>query len=241
MPMAWAVILLLSIVVGALAIRWFVSANPASLSRGIRIGAIWLAVAGVLAMVAAGRLPWLMGMIAPLGALVLAFRKLRSMHRRPAAGWDNAGGQQSSVTTDFLDMTFDHDSGALDGRVTAGAFAGRMLSDMSQDELRALLQEVLAAGDTQSSSVLASYLDRTYGEEWHDGAGAGQQQARAPQDGGAMTRDEALRVLGLPAGATEADIRAAHRRLMKQAHPDHGGSDYLAAKINEAKDVLLGG
>jgi hypothetical protein len=239
--MAWAVILLLSIVVGALAIRWFVNANPASLARGIKLGAIWLAVAAVLAMAAAGRLPWLLGLIAPLGALVLAFRKLRSMHRRPAAGWDNAGGQQSNVTTDRLDMTFDHDSGELDGRVIAGAFAGRMLSDMSLDELRALSREILAVGDTQSSSVLASYLDRTYGEEWHDGAGAGQQEGRAPQNGGAMTRDEALRVLGLSAGATEEEIRAAHRRLMKQAHPDHGGSDYLASKINEAKDVLLGG
>ena len=100
-------------------------------------------------------------MIAPLGALVLALRKLRGMQRRPAAGWDNAGGQQSTVTTDRLDMTFDHDSGELDGRVTAGAFAGRALSDMSLDELRALLQEVLAADDTHSSSVLTSYLDRT--------------------------------------------------------------------------------
>ena len=89
-------------------------------------------------------------------------------------------------------------------------------------------------------SVLTSYLDRTYGDEWHGGGDAGEGR-RAPDNGGAMTRDEALRVLGLPAGATEAEIRAAHRRLMKQAHPDHGGSDYLASKINEAKDVLLGG
>lgn len=237
--MAWAVIFLLSIVVGALVVRWLVNANPASLARGIRLGAIWLAVAVVLAMVAAGRLPWLVGMIAPLGALILAIRKLRSMHGRPAAGWDNAGGQQSTVTTDFLDMTFDHDSGGLDGRVVAGAFKGRTLSDMSLDELRALSQEILAAGDTQSSDVLTSYLDRTFGDEWRDAAG--QQEERAPRNGGAMTRDEAWRVLGLQTGATKEEIHAAHRRLMKQAHPDHGGSDYLAAKINEAKDVLLGG
>ncbi|MEN8194967.1 MAG: molecular chaperone DnaJ [Pseudomonadota bacterium] len=238
--MAWAVIILLSIIMGALAIRWFVQANPASLARGIRLGAVLLAVAVVLAMVATGRLPWLLGVIAPLAPLILAILARRRQRRRPAADWDASGGQQSTVTTDFLDMTFDHDSGALDGRVTAGASAGMMLSDMSLDELRALLQDVLEAGDTQSSSVLASYLDRTFGDEWHDGAGAGQQQARAPRNG-AMTRDEALRVLGLPAGATEAEVRAAHRRLMKQAHPDHGGSDYLASKINEAKDVLLGG
>ena len=56
-----------------------------------------------------------------------------------------------------------------------------------------------------------------------------------------MSRDEALRVLGLGADAGGDDIRAAHRRLMLQNHPDKGGSDYLASKVNEAKDVLLGG
>jgi hypothetical protein len=55
-----------------------------------------------------------------------------------------------------------------------------------------------------------------------------------------MSREEALRVLGLGPGASADDIREAHRRLIRQNHPDTGGSDYLASKINEAKDVLLG-
>ncbi len=239
--MAWAIIFLLSIVVGALVIRWFVNANPANMARGIKFGAIGLAMAVILVLAVTGTLPLLLGAIAPLLALVLAFRKLRNSRMGPTGDWDSSGGQQSTVTTDRLDMTFDHDSGELNGRVTAGRFAGRMLSEMSLDELRSLLQESAVARDTQSSSVLTSYLDRTYGEDWHDGAGAGQQEGRAPQSDDAMARDEALRVLGLPAGATEKEIRAAHRRLMKQAHPDHGGSDYLASKINQAKDVLLGG
>lgn len=72
-----------------------------------------------------------------------------------------------------------------------------------------------------------------------DGA-AGPSGGRAPRASGKMSRAEALKVLGLGEGATEDDIRAAHRRLILQTHPDRGGSDYLAAKINEAKDVLLG-
>jgi hypothetical protein len=70
--------------------------------------------------------------------------------------------------------------------------------------------------------------------------GGGSQSAPPPRSGGPMSRAEAYQVLGLQPGATEDDIRAAHRRLMQGAHPDHGGSDWLAARINQARDVLLG-
>jgi DnaJ family protein C protein 19 len=73
------------------------------------------------------------------------------------------------------------------------------------------------------------------------GASAGSQQGGpgAPRTG-AMSRSEAYEVLGLRPNATEAEIRDAHRRLMRAAHPDTGGSDWLAARINQARDILLG-
>ena len=73
------------------------------------------------------------------------------------------------------------------------------------------------------------------------GRQSGGQAGAAPRRSGAMTRDEAYQVLGLRPGASEADIRAAHHRLMRTAHPDAGGSDWLAARVNQARDVLLGG
>jgi hypothetical protein len=57
---------------------------------------------------------------------------------------------------------------------------------------------------------------------------------------GAMTRAEAFEVLGLRPGATEVQIRDAHHRLMRAAHPDAGGSDWIASRINQARDILLG-
>jgi DnaJ-class molecular chaperone len=91
--------------------------------------------------------------------------------------------------------------------------------------------------DILSIAVLNDYMDQTQGSDWREEAtGEG---AAAPGTGAAMTRDEALSILGLTEGAGEEEIRDAHRRLMQKLHPDRGGSDYLAAKINEAKRLLL--
>ena len=69
----------------------------------------------------------------------------------------------------------------------------------------------------------------------------GSSRGRQAQPGsGAMSRDEAWAVLGLAPGAPETAIRDAHRRLMRVSHPDNGGSDWLASRLNQARDVLLG-
>ncbi len=115
---------------------------------------------------------------------------------------------------------------------------------MSLDELVDLLQTCWVE-DQPSAQVLEAYLEREH-PDWRarvqeEAPGnAGGDGSRGPRRGnGAMTREEALKILGLEPGASKQEIKAAHHRLISGLHPDHGGSTYLAAQINRAKDILL--
>jgi hypothetical protein len=143
-------------------------------------------------------------------------------------------GQKSRVASSQLAMELDHDTGEMTGEVLAGPFAGRKLVQLSPAELQQFHSQCRAASD-QSLALLEAWLDRTQGE-WRASWGSSQ---KAPGGAASMSQDEAYAVLGLKPGATAQDIKAAHKRLMKEFHPDRGGSDYLAAKINTAKDILL--
>jgi hypothetical protein len=142
-------------------------------------------------------------------------------------------------------MRLDHASGRMSGRVRRGPFAGRELAELSLPELFALMAECRAT-DGESVPLLEAWLDRA-APDWREqeawegpGAGGDAGGGGSARQGGRMSRADAYAVLGLAEGATPAEIRAAHRRLMRGAHPDQGGSDWLAARINEARDVLLG-
>jgi hypothetical protein len=152
------------------------------------------------------------------------------------AGWFRSGGggsgQGSEVGTAWLDMRLDHGTGEMSGRVRQGRHAGRELAELALPQLLEVLAECRAA-DPESVPLLEAWLDRT-APDWRAAEAA-------PPKGGPMDRAEALAVLGLAEGADEAEIRAAHRRLMQAAHPDHGGSDWLAARVNQARDLLLRG
>lgn len=160
-------------------------------------------------------------------------------------GGGDAGGQRSTIRTRFLEMTLDHANGDLEGLVLEGEAQGQRLSALALDQLLRLLARYRGE-DGQSAALLEAYLDRTQGADWRqpdeggEGRGGHREGGQAPPGAGGMNRDEALAILGLAPGADEAAIRDAHRRLMQRLHPDRGGSDYLAAKLNEAKRVLLG-
>jgi hypothetical protein len=145
-------------------------------------------------------------------------------------------GQTSRVRTAFLEMELDHDSGAMRGQVLSGRHQGASLDDLDMNTLIALLGEA----DEDSRRLLAAYLDRRQ-PNWREQATGEDSEAtrsRAPGTG-KVTEEEAYQILGLQPGATADAIARAHRSLMKKLHPDQGGTTYLAARINEAKEVLM--
>ncbi len=246
----------LVIVVAALGLlflflRWFLRTPPERVAAGLRRILLWMAVIGVLYLAVTGRLHWLFGLLAslapfarrllPLLRYLPILRQILARYRPvPGAGPSGPGagaGRSSQVETRFVRMTLDHDSGEIEGLVLEGTYKGRRLSELTLQELVALWRECMAA-DQESARLVQAYLDNVHGPEWREQAGAGSQEQAAPGST-AMSREEAFEILGLEPGASREEIIAAHRRLMQKLHPDRGGSTYLAAKINQAKDLLL--
>lgn len=245
---------MLAVVVAVLwFLHWFRRTPPRRISKVLRRAALYGAIGVLVLMVATGRLnPLFAALAAAVPVLIRAVNLLRMLPALQqvlqmlgisgipgvATGGGNPGraGQTSSIRTPTLEMTLDHMTGAMDGLVLEGAYRGRRLSELTLEQLLDFLVQC-RAGDPQSAALLEAYLDRAHGDTWRDAAS--DTGARAPGPDAGMTRDEALAILGLRPDATSEEIRDAHRRLMQRFHPDRGGSDYLAAKINEAKRLLL--
>ena len=135
-------------------------------------------------------------------------------------------------------MELDHATGTMSGRVLEGHFAGCSLRDLPLQNLLELWRECQV--DAQSIAVLEAYLDRYTGADWRDQAHATYRATGSVPESGMMDSMEAYQILGLQPGASCEEIQAAYRRLIQRVHPDHGGSSYLAARLNQARDVLLG-
>jgi DnaJ-like protein len=143
-------------------------------------------------------------------------------------------GQVSRVRAAFVEMELDHDTGAMRGTILAGRHAGAALDTLDLTTLLELLIEV----DGDSRALLEAYLDRRE-PSWRERAQGRAGDGAAPERRGKMTEEEAYQILGVPRGASADEIGKAHRSLMKKLHPDQGGSNYLAAQLNEAKELLL--
>lgn len=171
----------------------------------------------------------------PLGAAGLGL--LGWMPYGPAGFSDRtqkSTGKGSRVRTAFFEMELDHDTGDMRGRVVAGAHKGAALEALEAKVLAAMLADI----DEESRALLVAYLDRR-DPGWSENAQGDAAAGRPAASSGKMSEQEAYQILGLEAGASADDIGRAHRALMKKFHPDQGGSTYLAARINEAKEILL--
>lgn len=222
---------LLVLALAIVAIRLFNQANPALLAQRVRV---WTGVAA-LAIAVVLMVRGMLGYAFPLAAF--GFWILGGHHLPRPGGWPGrSSGQTSRVVTEHLEMELDHTSGAMRGRVLKGFFAGRDVEDLKPVELAHLWQDCRYV-DPASAQLVEAYLDRIHPSWREDMARSEQERPKGPD--GRMDEEEALDILGLQPGASESEIRQAHRELMLKLHPDRGGSTYLAAKINEAKDTLL--
>jgi hypothetical protein len=230
--MAWIALGALALV-GVLALlRAFANAQPAQVKSTLAWAGGILGLGLVVLLFVTGRGAQAFWGLALFGPAIWRWWQGRRAARVFSQGSPGGPGGESDVETATLAMALDHGSGRMTGRVKAGRQAGRDLADLDLPDLLALMREV-AAEDPESVPLLEAWLDRSF-PDWREEAAA------PPPRSGPMTRQEALAVLGLAEGASEAEIRGAHRRLMRAAHPDQGGSDWLASRLNEARDVLLG-
>jgi hypothetical protein len=212
-------------------VRLYATLDAQQLARALRVGGGIAALAIAVYLAVTGRF---------YAALPLAYFGATLLKWIPSpAGFGarmrKTPGQVSRVRSQFVEMELDHDSGVMRGRILAGQYENVPLDALDRTTLLGLLKEF----DAESRALLEAYLDRRepgWREHVEEDAGAGSGE---PPRGGPMTEEEALQILGLEPGAGAFEIRRAHRTLMKKLHPDQGGSTYLAARVNEAKEVLL--
>lgn len=214
---------------------WYGKADPAARNRALKTLLLYGIGGTILLLVVTGRIPWLFALITaavPILQRLLVAKQTWGLFKSLGGG---QSGQSSGVATAWLDMGLDHDSGEMDGRVLQGKYSGLQLSGLNLEQLLELLDE--CRGDAQSAQLVEAYLDRT-APDWRS-AGETPRESAGNVGPNSLTHSEACEILGLEPGASREEIVSAHRRLIQKLHPDRGGSSYLAARINQAKDLLL--
>jgi len=244
------VVLVAVIIIGYITVQYIQALKPQQRKKFAAKAAAVALITILILLTVTGKLY----ILAALGTGLVIFAKrlfpllryfpfLKGLYQKAKATQSSDSSQRSTVETSLLKMTLDHQSGNLDGELLATDSKGKYLSEFSLSELISLY-DLADKQYPDSIEVLAAYLDRQHGSDWREAANAGsyseesEQQSR-PSDSAEMTAIEAYAVLGLDQTATEEDVIAAYRKLMQKLHPDRGGSNYLAAKINQAKDLLV--
>jgi DnaJ domain len=215
--------------------RQFAQANPTLLAKRVKQAAGAAAFAAAVLMLFRGRIDMAF-LLGGAGAWLFGWSGLGlpSFEGRTA----KSPGAVSRVRSAMIEMELDHDSGNMDGTVLVGSLTGRRLGTLDEPLLKQLYHECQTS-DPDGVRLLEAYFDRRF-PRWRENA-QGDEHSGSVRDAppGAMTKQEAYQILGLQPGASLDEIRQAHRTLMKKLHPDQGGSTYLAARVNQAKEILL--
>lgn len=236
-------ILILFVLVFILWYAWRETKKLNTLPPEKRRATIWRTVfIGVfiitLLLVITGRAHWLSAAIAGLlpalkGLFATALRaapllKFWGKASSTAFGVEGIG---PTLRTQHLEIKINLTNGSMDGTVRTGTYAGDRLSSLSQEQLNQVLAHY-RDNDRESALLLNAYMARRF-SNFQDSNGTPPPSPATDND------EEAWQILGLQAGANREDIIKAHKRLMQKLHPDRGGNDYLAAKVNAARDQLL--
>ena len=227
-----------------LASRWYISTDTKNLLKVLRWLLLGSVLSAVLFFIFSGRLTWA---FAALPALLPWFFRLRTLARAAktfsrmrqsnGAGFSSQStGRNSNIETQYLRMCLNNDTGVMNGKVRTGPYTGQFLDNMCLQDL-IQLRQLCEKDDPESGRVLEVYLDRCH-PDWRGANSETSESSDSPRTS-SMGRAEAIQILGLGDDFTDSDIKQAHRRLISGLHPDHGGSNFLAAQINQAKDVLL--
>jgi len=237
-------------------VQWFTHTPAKKISRYLKRAGLIIAGLFLIFLALTGKLHWLfllLGGALPFLQRIAAlfrgyhmFQSIRSQfsgmgakRNQQTSNTSAHSNPQSQIETRFLRMSLDHDSGNLEGLVLNGLHAGTKLSELTQDQLISLLK-IYRLEDHESETLLESYLDRTFDSQWRSQKeDEDNNDAHSFSNNGKMTVEEACQILEISNDADDNTIKAAHRKLMQKLHPDRGGSTYLAAKINKAKDTLL--
>jgi len=217
-------------------VRLFARANPATIAKVVKRGGGTLSLIGAGFLLLRGRVDIALG-LGGLGVWLLGWAAGPGFYGFRWPGSGTGGNRISRVRSAMIEMELDHSSGTMQGTVLAGTLEGRKLASLTRPQCETLYRTCLS-DDPEGARLLEAYLDRRFAG-WRAAGESDQNTGAGRRSTSAMSEDEAYEVLGLQRGASREDVARAHRSLMKKLHPDHGGSTNLAARVNEAKDVLM--
>lgn len=226
--------------IAAAALVWwllkvFARSDTKAVAKAVRIVGGIAALGAAVLLGAKGQIATAL-LVGGLGAWALGWSSMPLPG--PLRGFQKTAGRHSRIRSAMIEMEIDHATGGVEGSVLAGSFTGRRLSSLAPDNLRRLYEECSAL-DPEGVPLLEAYLDRRLAGWREDAQGDRDTRTRTHAQSGVMTKDEAYQILGLKPGAGLDEVRHAHRTLIKKLHPDQGGSTYLAARVNQAREILL--